>query len=235
MEHRTTTSGPTKKRVAIASDNHREHTAILVVSDQPVVRRGLKSILEEQPGWSVVAAACGRQDAVMQASRSRPDIVIVDINMPNLDGAAATRSILKEMPDMRVLAVSASYAEGIVHAALDAGVLGCVSKSNSESELILAINTLLQGRTFFAAPMFKRIRDLWHRQSRDPSKPPLNDRETKIVRLLTQGRNNREVADALGIGVRTVEDLRSRIMQKLGLKRFCELVHYAVRNGIVEP
>lgn len=233
MGSRSATNLP-EKNVGV-SDHHREHTAILVVSDQPVVRRGLKSILEEQPGWSVVAAASGHRDAVVLATRSRPDIVIVDINMPNLDGATATRSILKEMPNMRVLAVTASNAEGIVHAALDAGVLGCVSKSNSESELVLAIHTLLQGRTFFAAPVFKRIRDLWHRQPRDPAKPPLSNRETEVVRLLAQGQNNREVAAALGIGRRTVEDLRSRIMQKLCLKRFCYLVHYAVRNGIVEP
>src|SRR5215470_13752377 len=141
--------------------NQREITAILVVAEEAVVRRGLRSILEEQPGWRV-AEASDSAEAALQATQLQPDIVIVDINMPNLQGAEAARLILKAIPDTRVLAFSASAAEGIIQAALDAGVLGFVLESNAEKDLPCAVNALVQGRTFFAAPVFRRIQGLWH-------------------------------------------------------------------------
>jgi len=225
---------PDKLRGSRRRHNQREIASILVVAEEAVVRRGLRSILEEQPGWKV-AEASDSADAVLQATRFQPEIVIVEINMPDLHGAEAARSILNAMPDTRMLAFSASAAEGVIQAALDAGVLGFVLKSNAEKDLPCAVNALVQGRTFFAAPIFRRIQELWQPPSENPASSPLSERETKIVQLLAEGKSNREAAAVVGISVRTLESLRAKIMQKLNLKRFSDLVRYAVRNAIAEP
>jgi two-component system secretion response regulator SsrB len=207
--------------------------AILVVADLAVVRRGLRSMVEEQPNWKVMAEASNRQEAVLQATRLRPDLVIADINMREFDGIEMTRSILKVMPEMRVLALSASSTGPLIYAALDAGVLGYVSKEDAETDLIPAANALLEDKTFFAAPIFKHFRNLCRRHEKGKALS-LKERDVQIIQLLAQGKTNRETGGILGISVRTVEDYRAQIMRKLCLGNFSELVRYAVRNGIAE-
>jgi|SRR5579872_520697 len=209
--------------------------SILIADDYAVVRRGLRSLLEAEPDWQVVSEASNGREAVAQVTELRPDVAILDVSMPELNGLDAARLILKDAPNTRVLVLTAYHSDEMIEKALQAGVRGYVLKSDAETDLVAAVKALVQGRTFFTSAVSEVLVDRFRREKEEPKPGVLTVREVEIVQLLAQGKSNKEVADILGISPRTVENHRAQIMQKLGLKSFSELIRYAIRNGIVEP
>lgn len=208
--------------------------SILVADDHEVVRRGLCGLLEIQPDWKTLEATNGHE-AVLKATRMHPDMVIMDIDMPQLNGLEATRQILKEIPDMPVLLLSAYSTEEMVEKAFAAGVRGYVLKTDAIHDMGVAVQALMEGRTFFTGAISRRLMDYLHRPQRKGLASTLTSRETEIIQLLSEGKSNKEVAALLGVSTRTVENHRAHIMQKLDLGSFSELIRYAIRNGIVQP
>jgi DNA-binding NarL/FixJ family response regulator len=209
--------------------------SILVVDDHAVVRRGLRALLESQPGWSVCGEAANGNDAVAEAQRLHPDLVILDIGMPESNGLHATARIRKAFPDTRVLILSMHNDADLVEATAEAGAHGYLLKSDAEQDLIAAVEALMQNKTFFTQAVL-------------PHGPPseeeagaagnggdsLTPREQEIMQLLAEGRSNKEAATNLGISPRTVENHRASIMKKLRCRSMADLVRCAIRKKIVE-
>lgn len=207
---------------------------ILLVDDHEVVRKGLKEILEEQPGWKVCGEAANGRDAVAQAVELKPRIALVDLEMPELNGLEATRQIKKHAPAVKVLVYSVHESDQFVREAVRAGAHGYVRKSYSGSHIVSAVDALSKQKCFFATSVNEEPCQSQNLSSREPALPEeLTDRESQIVQLLTNGRSNREVASLLGISVKTVETHRTTVMRKLGVHSIVKLVHYAVRNNLV--
>ncbi len=210
--------------------------SILIADNFGVVRRGLRALLlETQPDWRIVGEAGDGREAISQATKLRPDVVILDVNLPGVNGLDAARLILKAVPETRVLILTAYDSKEIVEKALQAGVRGYVLKSDAEADLVTAINALMKGRTFFTSAASGIVLDRLRREPAELTAPVLTAREAEIIRLLAEGKSNKEAATVLGISPRTVENHRAQIMQRLGLRSFSDLIRYAVRNGIIEP
>jgi DNA-binding NarL/FixJ family response regulator len=197
---------------------------ILTVASTAMVRLGLRNILEEQRLWRVIGEASTGRQAVSQAAAVNPDIAVVDVDMPDDEGTKAAASILKAVPETRVLVLGTYFPEAIVNVAANAGVLAYVYKNDPESQIVLAIRSLLENRAFLPASIFRRLRRV---------RTDLTARDIEVIRLIAEGKSSREIADALGIKMYAVEGYRSRIMRKLCLASRSELVRYAVRNRIV--
>jgi|SRR5579863_2442265 DNA-binding NarL/FixJ family response regulator len=216
------------------------HTVtILVADDHAVVRRGLRALLETQPSWHVVAEAGNGREAVEKAATLRPQVVILDIGMPKLNGLDAAAMIYKANPKTRILMLTMHAAEALIEQTLQAGASGYVLKSDAERDLISAVDALLHNKTFFTSTAAAVI--LEHLRQGSPKKEVralgerLSVREREVVQLLAEGKSNKEIGASLNISKRTVDHHRARIMDKLKLQSVGELVLYAVRNKIVEP
>ncbi len=212
---------------------------ILVADDHEIVRRGLISLIKSHPDWEICAEADNGRQAVEKANQTKPDIAILDIGMPVLNGLEATRQILREHPAVRILILTITDTDQAVQAVLDAGARGFLLKSDAARDLVTAVEALAHNKTFFTA----RVADLvlsgyLNRSPRstksDVSLPGLTSREREVVQLLAEGKSTKEVACHLNLSVKTAETHRSNIMRKLGLHSVSELVLYAVRNGIVQ-
>jgi DNA-binding NarL/FixJ family response regulator len=208
---------------------------ILVADDYALVRRGLRTLLELQPGWKVEAEAGNGQDAVDQALKLRPDVVILDVRMPVMNGLDAARLILKALPATRILMMISLHTQELIEKALHAGVRAFLLKSDTETDLVAAVKALIEGRTFYSSVVPDRILEHVQRPPEEPTRPDLTPREREILQLLAEGKSNKEVARALGISTRTAENHRAHIMEKLGFRSFSELVRYAIRSSIIEP
>ena len=214
---------------------------ILIADDHEVVRRGVRVLLEEQPDWHVCAEAVDGREAVETAKRERPDIAVLDIGMPGLNGLDAARQIRKELPECEVLILTLHESEQVVREVLSVGARGYVLKSDAGRDLIDAVEALRQHKPFFAS----RVADLLlHGYLKDgeasptPRRTPaspLTPRQREIVQLLAEGKSNKEVATILGISVKTAETHRTNIMRALDFHSMSELVRYAVRNKLIEP
>jgi DNA-binding NarL/FixJ family response regulator len=204
--------------------------SILIADDYAIFRRGLRAVLEAQPGWKVVGEAASGRDAVNQATQIQPDVTILDINMPELNGLDAARLIVKAAPHTRVLALASYHTQEMIARALQAGVRGYLLKSDTEGDVVAAVKALTEGRTFFTSAASGVLLE----HLRQENVPALTVRESEIVQLLAEGKSNKEVAQVLGISSRTVENHRAQIMQRLGLQSFSDLVRYAIRHGIIE-
>ena len=212
---------------------------ILLADDHEVVRRGLRALLEMQPGWEVCGEAENGRAAVELAQRLAPDIVVMDIGMKQLNGFEATRQILERTRGIEVLVLSIHDNEQTVREVLGAGARGYVLKSDAGRDLVAAVGALLRRETFFSPTVAQSVRAAALRVAgaRRPSLRPageLTRREREVLQLLAEGRTNKAVAQALGISVKTAETHRARIMRKLGMKSVAELVRYAIRNGFIE-
>jgi DNA-binding NarL/FixJ family response regulator len=210
---------------------------ILIVDDHAVVRRGVQALLETRRGWRVVAEASTGQEAVQQAKKYKPDVVVLDISLPDLDGFVATRQILKISPQSKVLILSMHETEQAVRDALDAGARGFVFKSDLDRDLLNAVEMVAQGIQFLTPKASNMVveRFLKGDAALDEGDAQLTPRQRQVAKLLAEGETNKEVAVALNISVKTVETHRSEIMRRLGLSSFSELVRYAVRQGLVKP
>lgn len=207
---------------------------ILIADDHEVVRHGLISLLEVQHEWKVLEASHGNE-AVMKATQFRPDLVILDIDMPQLNGLDATRQILKAIPNMPILLLSAYSTEEMIEKALEAGVRGYVLKTDAAKDFTSAVQALLQGRTYFNPTVARHVFFSVQASPTKHGKHALTLREAEIVQLLCEGKINKEIANLLRVSTRTIENHRAHIMQKLCLQSFSDLIRYAIRNGIVQP
>ena len=212
---------------------------ILVADDHEIVRRGLVALIKGHPDWEVCAEAGNGRQAVEQAKESRPDIAILDIGMPVLNGLEATRQILRENPSTRILILTITDTDQAVQAVLDAGARGFLLKSDAARDLVTAVEALQHNKTFFTARVAELVLSGFlgktNRSSRgEPALPGLTSREREVVQLLAEGKSTKEVASHLNLSVKTAETHRSNIMRKLGLHSVSELVLYAVRNSIVQ-
>jgi DNA-binding NarL/FixJ family response regulator len=214
---------------------------ILVADDHSVTRRGVRALLETKDGWRVCGEAATGSEAILKAKKLKPHVVVMDISMPEVDGLEATRQIHAEMPDVAVLMLTMHDSERVVRDVLAAGARGYVLKSDVDRNLILAIEALQRGKSFFSAKVTEIVVDgyLKNKSARPrataPTATELTPRQKEVVRHLAEGKANKEVAAALGISTKTVEAHRAEIMRKLQLDSFSDLVRYAVRERIVGP
>ncbi len=213
---------------------------ILVADDHEIVRGGLRALLESRPDWEVCGEATNGREAVQKTKQLKPDVVVLDITMPELNGLEATRQIVKAVPKAAVLILTMHESEQVVREVLDAGARGYVLKSDAARDLLSAVEALGQHQPFFSPKASELIlRDFLDRHSEsrayDPHTSPLSPREREVVQLLSEGKSNKEAAACLGISARTIEVHRTNVMRKLGLHSITDLVHYAIRNRMVKP
>jgi len=216
-----------------------QNLRILVADDHALMRRGMRAILESQPGWSVCGEAHTGREAVAKAGQLRPDIVILDICMPELNGIEATRQIRKVSPRSEVLILSVHHSDHLIRDLLDAGARGYLVKSDADSELVTAIESLARRKPFFTSYATEMLvngfaGDGSSPTQLDPTAERLTGREREIVQLLAEGKSSKEVASTLNISTKTAETHRANIMRKLDFHSVGEIVRYAVRNQIIE-
>jgi two-component system, NarL family, response regulator NreC len=210
---------------------------ILLADDHTLVRQGLRRILEEQPDWQVVAEAGNGLDAVKLASDLQPDVVILDIGMPQLNGLEAARQIAKRRPATRVLILSMYADEVHITKAVEAGASGYLVKDSADSELVNAVTATAQGKSYFspaaAAVLLDEYRRSLARRGITDRYESLSEREREVFQLVAEGHSNKSAAAILGVSPATVETHRSHVLEKLDLHSVAEVVLYAVRRGIV--
>jgi len=210
---------------------------ILVADDHEVVRRGVCTLLESHPGWQICGEVGDGREAVEKVAELKPDIVILDIGMPRLNGLEAARQILKSDPRQRILVLTISDAEQVVQEVLKAGARGFLLKSDAAKEVVSAVDALLHDRTYFNSRVGEMVLTRFLHGGRPPEGeyglPALTPREREVLQLLAEGQTTKEVAATLHLSVKTAETHRSNLMRKLGLHNVSELVMYAVRNNIV--
>ncbi len=208
---------------------------IVIADDHELVRKGLAAVLAEVSTWKVVAEAGNGRQALEQVAAHKPDIAILDLTMPELNGLDATRQILATEPQTRVLILTAHESEQLIREVLGAGAQGYVLKSDAGRTLVGAVEALLEGRTFFTSKVARMVLEGYLRSPTDADAvPTLSAREREIVQLLAEGRSNKEVARKLDISVKTAETHRSNIMRKMQFDSLSDLVRYAVRNKIID-
>jgi len=213
---------------------------VLIADDHEVVRRGLRALIDGHPGWETCGEAATGREAVEKSGELKPDVIVMDITMPGLNGLDATRQVLKAVPNTQVLILTVHASEQLVRDVLAAGARGYVLKSDAGRDLVAAIDALAHHKPFFTPTLAEMVlrgqgRPLKAGEGSITTQSPLSSREREILQLLAEGKSNKEVATALNISVKTVETHRAKIMQKLDLHSITDLVHYAIRNNLVAP
>jgi len=213
---------------------------ILIADDHDIVRRGVCDLLAERQDWEICAEARTGAEAVEFAGCLRPDVVVLDLSMPDINGILATRQIRKLSPETEVLIFTMHESEHLVHEVLAAGARGYLVKSSAVRELTRAIDQLLQHKPYLSPTVAETVLDGYLNPEQKKRSPPslysqLSDREIQIVQLLSQGLTSKRIGASLGISVKTVETHRANIMRKLSVGSIAELVRYAVRNNLVIP
>jgi len=211
---------------------------ILIADDHGLVRRGARGVLHSRNGWRVVGEAANGREAVEKTIKFKPDVAIMDISMPELDGIEVVRQVREAVPDTKIIVLTMHESDQMVQRALDAGAHGYVLKSDLTDCLAKAVKAVSEGQRFLTPKVseivlegFLKPRSQRPREGRPGART--TPREIEIIRLLAQGKSNKEVAAGLGIAVRTVETHRAKIMLKLGLHSLVELIHYAIGYGII--
>lgn len=210
---------------------------ILLADDHTIVRQGLRKLLEERPEWEVVAEAGDGREAVRLAEQHRPDVAIVDVAMPLLNGIETTRQITKRVPNTRVLVLSMHADEAYVTQILQAGATGYLLKDSADVDLVKAVEEAVSGRSFFSPAIARVMLDDYRRQLTDKGVSDryeiLSEREREIFQLIAEAKANKEIAALLNVSTSTVETHRAHIMEKLDLHSAAEIVLYAVRRGVI--
>jgi DNA-binding NarL/FixJ family response regulator len=208
---------------------------ILIADDHDVVRAGIRLLIEKESGWEVCGEAADGRQAVVLAEKLRPDVVVLDLTMPELNGLEAARQIKRRLPQVEVVMLTAHENEDLVHQVFDVGARSYIVKTEAAKNLIPAVRSAYAHKPFFTSKVseivFARYLD---RGGPDPTNSSLTPRERELVQLLAEGKSNKEAAGTLGISVKTVETHRAAIMHKLSLRSVSDLVRYAVRNKIIE-
>jgi DNA-binding NarL/FixJ family response regulator len=206
---------------------------VLIVDDHPVVRKGLWSCLENRPNIKVVGEAANGHEAIKQVASLEPDVVLMDISMPEMDGLQVTEKLHKDLPELKVLVLSVQSNREAVLRIIRAGARGYILKESSPDELVKAIEMVNAGEAFFSPPV-ARIALNQYVSELDETDPAsrLSDREREVLVLIASGKSNKEIASDLGIGVRTIETHRERIMRKLSIRSVAGLTKFAIANGL---
>jgi DNA-binding NarL/FixJ family response regulator len=212
---------------------------LLLADDHEIVRQGLRSMLQAQRDCQIVGEAADGRQAVAMTKELNPDVVILDIGMPSLNGLEATRHILKMRPQTKVLILTMHESDSIIREVLDAGARGYVLKTDAGRDLVTAVDSLRRNKTFFTSRVSQMILDGFLQRETSPPSPTtgrvrLTPRQREIVQLLAEGKSSKEVAVALGLSVKTAETHRANIMRKLDCHSVSEVVRYAIRNSIIE-
>jgi DNA-binding NarL/FixJ family response regulator len=211
-------------------------TRILLVDDHEVLRVGLRALLAARAEWEVCGEAADGREAVRLAELLRPDVVVTDLGLPELNGLEAIRQIRRQAPDTEILVFTVNDSEQIMRQALQAGARGYVLKSEAKDHLLAAVETLARHRPYFGAAAAETVLDGFLRAGApDAAGDPLTAREREIVQLLAEGKGNRAIAETLAISVKTVDGHRTAVMRKLGARSLADVVRYAIRNGLAQP
>ena len=212
---------------------------ILIADDHAIMRRGLRTLLERESDLEVVAEACDGREAVSLARRERPNVVVLDIAMPNLNGIEAGRQIAEILPDTQIVILTVQADEAYLLSALKAGARGYVLKSSAESEVVDAVRAVSQGKAFFSPKVSRILADDYtrylQREQATDAYELLTNREREILQLLAEGASNKDIANTLDLSPTTVICHRQHIFQKLNLHSLADLILYAVRKGIISP
>jgi len=211
---------------------------VLVADDHEAVLEGVRALLEREAGLEVCGVASNGRDAVTYATKMKPDVVVLDMTMPDLDGISAIRQIKRALPETEVVVYSAHSSEEAIEEAFDAGAKSYIGKAGTSRDLIDAIRSVAEHKPFFTPEisqiLFGKFLGADGPKKAGTSEQKLTPREREVVRLLAQSSSNKEIAAALGISVRTAETHRATLMRKLGIKSLAGLVRYAIRNNIIE-
>lgn len=213
---------------------------VLLADDHALMRRGIRDLLQGDPEIEVVGEAGDGREATQLTNKLKPNVLIIDLTMPELNGLDAIRHIRRECPEVELLVFSMHDSEELIREVFAAGARGYVLKSDAALYLIEAVKSLAGGRPFFTpriseAILHTLVKTGSNAQPELSTTGPLSSREREILQLLAENKSNKEIATKLGISVRTVETHRRSVMQKINANSIVELVHYAIRNGIVEP
>jgi DNA-binding NarL/FixJ family response regulator len=220
-----------------------EPIRLLVADDHEIMRKGIRSLLEAQPGWQVTAEASDGREAVEKAREIKPDVTVLDISMPSLNGLEAARQMIKNDARAKILILTQHESDPLIREVLDAGARGYVLKSDASRDLITAVNAVRSNKTFFTAKVAQIVLDGYlekkprktnTEERKGEARSRLTPRQREIVQLLAEGKSSKEVAVALGLSVKTAETHRANIMRRLDCHSISELVRYAVRNSIIE-
>lgn len=213
--------------------NGKKKIKVLIVDDHPVVRKGLWSCLDARPNLKVVGEAADGTEAILKVCRFSPDVVLVDIHMPGMDGLAVTKALRKQAPKSKVLILSMHSNREAVLPIIKAGARGYVLKDAPPEELVRAIETVQGGGKFFSKPIARIALDRDFDAGKADPMAQLTEREREVLVLIAQGQSNKEVAASLGLGVRTVETHRERVMRRLGIRSIAGLTKFALAHGLV--
>jgi len=210
---------------------------ILIADDHEVLRRGLLALLEQHADWHVIGEASNGREAVKVALKTRPNVALLDLSMPEMNGLEVTRAIKKELPNTEVLIFTVHESEDLVRDVLAAGARGYLLKTELTHNIVAAIESLAEHKPFFSWQISKKLLDnyLEAQAVSAPSADTLTAREREVIQLLAEGRSSKSIAALLGLGAKTVETHRASIMKKLEAKSLADLVRYALRARIIEP
>jgi DNA-binding NarL/FixJ family response regulator len=213
---------------------------ILIADDHDVMRQGTRSVVEREESWEVCGTASNGREAVSKAAELKPNIVIMDMTMPELNGLNAAIQIKRGLPGTEILMFTAHESDDLIRQAFQAGVKSFILKSEAHHFLVEAIESLARHKPFFTAKVSEILfsnmlqRAQGHQEASEPGER-LSVREREIVQLIAEGKSNKEVAEALGISIRTAETHRASILRKLNLDSVASLVRYAIRNKLIDP
>ncbi|MGB8523847.1 MAG: response regulator transcription factor [Candidatus Acidiferrales bacterium] len=214
---------------------------ILVVDDHAIVRRGIRSLLETQPDMQVCAEAADGATAMEQVIKERPNLVVLDLTMPEKNGLEVTRLIREESPSSEVLILTMHFSEEVAREVLRCGARGYILKSDADSELLAAVRHIKNNRPFFTGKLAASMAESFVRDTRGSGTNgkaedvALSNREMEVVQLLARGKSNKEAAAMLGVSTRTVESHRNHIMRKMEFESFSDLIRFAIRSNLIQP
>jgi DNA-binding NarL/FixJ family response regulator len=216
-----------------------ESLRLVVADDHNLVRRGLRDVLERQAGWKVVAEAVNGKEAVEKVFKTQPDVAVLDIQMPVVNGLEAAKEIVRSGSKTRILILTMHQSDTLIREMLDAGVRGCVLKTDAARDLVSAVEALRRNRTFFSSQIEEMVLEGYLKTVKkpadmEPSASRLTPRQRDVLKLLAEGKTSGEAAAALGMSVKTAETHRSALMKRLNCHSISDLVRYAVRNKIIE-
>jgi len=214
---------------------------ILLVDDHEIAREGAAALISAQPGWEVCGMAETGRQAIKRATELRPDIIVMDLLMPDLNGLDAARQIKKVLPQTEILVLSGHEDSKLIKPAFDSGIRAYIFKSQARAHLVPAITALLAGKPYLtprvAEVLFHRLDEQRPADAAKSSRiePMLTGREREVVQMLAEGRSNKQIAEVLKISIKTVETHRASIMRKLSTENLSDLIRYAIRTKIIEP
>jgi two-component system, NarL family, response regulator NreC len=208
-------------------------TRVLLADDHALIRQGLKALLEKQ-GCQVVSEASNGQETLRSVEKTQPDVAIVDISMPVLNGVDAARELKKSSPKTKVILLTEHDEDQYVTEALRAGVRGYVLKSQAADDLVYAIREVCRGSVYLSPNISRAVADAYVSKTYT-SADPLSGRERQVLQLVGEGKSTKDVAAQLGISVKTAESHRARLMKKLDIHETASLVRYAIRHGLIQP